>query len=405
MNALPAASAVGGAAVAVVVVHDGSPGWQLARVVGAAALTMVVVLVTARAEDRWRGRVAVGFGAVLAATGAGLLPHAVKSAGTVEVLAGPVALVAGLVLVVGGTVAATTGRQLARRLGAAGVSLVIVGMTALIVAPAVMATNAPRPELRATPHDRGLVYEDVAVTTPDDVDLAGWYIPSKNRAAVVLLHGAGSTRSSVLDEVAVLAHHDFGVLMIDARGHGESEGQSMDFGWHGDTDVPAATAFLADRPEVDADRIGLVGLSMGGEEAIGASGLDTRIAAVVAEGATARNAADEAWLSEEFGVRGAFQEQLERLQDRLIDFLTSASVPIAGRAAVEASDAQYLLITAGKVSDEGHAAAHMATGAPDRVQIWTVAGAGHTAGLATAPEEWEERVVSFLSDALLGSKP
>ena len=55
--------------------------------------------------------------------------------------------------------------------------------------------------------------------------LAGWYAPSRNGAAVVLLHGAGSTRSNVLDEAVVLAEHGYGVLMLDARGHGESAGR------------------------------------------------------------------------------------------------------------------------------------------------------------------------------------
>ena len=224
------------------------------------------------------------------------------------------------------------------------------------------------------------------MTTDDGVRLAGWYLPSTNRAAVVLLHGAGSTRSDVLDEAAVLARHGFGVLMIDARGHGDSAGRAMDFGWHGDADIAAATGYLAERPDVDRQRIGVVGMSMGGEEAIGATATNALIRAVVAEGATARNAADEAWLSDRFGVRGLVQEQLERLQDMATDALTHASVPTSMRDAVETSrDTRYLLITAGTVADEGHAAAYIAGGAPDRVQIWTVPDGDHTDGLDTRP--------------------
>jgi pimeloyl-ACP methyl ester carboxylesterase len=219
---------------------------------------------------------------------------------------------------------------------------------------------------------------------------------------VVLLHGAGSTRSDVLDEAAVLAAAGFGVVMIDARGHGESGGRAMDFGWYGDADIAAATAYLATRPDVDRDRIGVVGLSMGGEEALGATGSDELIRAVVAEGATARSAADEAWLSDVYGFRGVLQEQLERVQDWVTDPLTSASPPASMRSAVESSQGtRYLLITAGGVADEGHAARYIGAGAPDRVETWTVDAAGHTAGLATAPEEWTARVTRFLSDALL----
>ena len=110
----------------------------------------------------------------------------------------------------------------------------------------------------------------------------------RNHAAVVLLHGAGSTRSSVLDHAVVLANHGYGVLLFDARGHGRSGGRAMDFGWYGDKDVTAAVSFLQTRPDVDDDLIAAVGLSMGGEEAIGAAASDRRIRAVVAEGATHR---------------------------------------------------------------------------------------------------------------------
>ena len=68
------------------------------------------------------------------------------------------------------------------------------------------ASFAPRPALGGqTPADLGLAYRDVTFPSSDGVTLAGWYIPSRNGAAVVLLHGAGSTRSGVLDQAAVLA--------------------------------------------------------------------------------------------------------------------------------------------------------------------------------------------------------
>jgi dienelactone hydrolase len=331
----------------------------------------------------------------------GFVPHLVKG-GPLPVRVATIALgVAGLVLTIGGTVVATRGRGAWRRLGAASLVLAATGVVVLVVSPPVAATNVPRPGIAATPAGVGLDHEEVTVRTRDGVALAAWYVPSTNRSAVVLLHGAGSTRSNVLDEAAVLARAGFGVLLLDARGHGESGGRAMDFGWYGDLDVEAATAYLATRSDVDDDRIGAVGLSMGGEQALGASGSNPLLRAVVAEGATARQAADEAWLSDEYGVRGLVQERLEQVQDVVTDLLTSAGPPTPIREAVAASGrTRYLLITAGTVTDEGNAAVHVAAGAPDRVEVWTVPGAGHTGGLATAPEEWADRVTGFLTAAL-----
>lgn len=59
-----------------------------------------------------------------------------------------------------------------------------------------------------------------------------------------------------------------------------------------------------------------------------------------------------------------------------------------------------LLITAGDVADEQHAAAVIRSAAPERVGVWNVVDAGHTDGYDTAPAEWEAHVVDFLDEHL-----
>ena len=216
------------------------------------------------------------------------------------------------------------------------IRLVIVGVAcgavALVGRMAVYATNVPRPALgSATPASRGLHYVDATFVTSDHVTLSGWYIPSRNRAAVVLLHGASSTRSNLLPQADVLARAGYGVLLFDARGHGRSDGRPMDFGWHGDSDIGGAVSYLQHRPDVDARRIGAVRMSMGGEEAIGAMTHDSRIRATVAEGATNRVFADRAWYADEYGFRGRVQLGVEWLTYRLTDLLTAAEPPVSLR--------------------------------------------------------------------------
>ncbi len=111
-----------------------------------------------------------------------------------------------------------------------------------------------------TPADLALAYEEVTLRTADGVDLAGWWVPSHHGAAVVVRHGAGSTCTAALDQGGVLGRAGHGVLLVDARGHGQSEGSGMDLGWWGERDTAAAVGFLLAQPGVAPDRIGLLGL-------------------------------------------------------------------------------------------------------------------------------------------------
>jgi pimeloyl-ACP methyl ester carboxylesterase len=269
------------------------------------------------------------------------------------------------------------------------------------IAWAVMLTVVPRTEVGdATPADRGMSYRDVTFSTSDGVRLSGWLVPTRNSAVVVALPGAGSNRSAVLAQAAVLARHGFGVLLLDPRGQGDSGGTGMDVGWWAERDVPAAVDFLVRQPGVDPARIAVLGLSMGGESAIGAAGTDMRIAGVVAEGATSRTAEDkDGWLPG--GVLGAAQRGIDTLTYGLAELLTSAPRPRTLHDAVAATDeTRFLLVTAGEMPDEARAATWIRGAAPDRVSVWEVPGAGHVRGLSTRPAEWEQRVVGFLDDAL-----
>ncbi len=402
LGRLEIASCITGLALATLVGIDGSPGWQLARFLVVAVFTAALVALQLWAPTRWRGLISALAGMPVFAIALGFGPHLLKGGSVFVAVASTALAAASGALIIGGTLVATGGRRRVWRVATGAAVLVATALVLLVVGPAIAVTNMPRAAIGATPESVGLGYERVSLSTRDGVTLAAWYVRGSTRAAVVLLHGATSTRSDVLDEAAVLAHAGFGVLLVDARGHGESGGRAMDFGWHGDADIAAATAYLSTRTDVDADRIGVLGLSMGGEEAIGASGSDALIRAVVAEGATARSAGDERWLSDVYGWRGLVQEQMERVQDWLIDPLTTASPPASMRSSVRASQGtRYLLIVAGNVPDEGHAARFIAGGAPDRVETWTVDGAGHTEGLQTAHDEWVRRVTTFLEGVLL----
>lgn len=81
-------------------------------------------------------------------------------------------------------------------------------------------------------------------------------------------------------------------MLFDRRGEGESEGDPNLFGWQGERDIHAAVVFLQSRPDVDPERIGGIGLSVGGEMMIEAAESDA-LKAIVSESGSGRSVRDE----------------------------------------------------------------------------------------------------------------
>lgn len=108
-----------------------------------------------------------------------------------------------------------------------------------------------RDPITESPADDGLAYESLSLTSSDGLHLAGWYIPSTNRATVIVVHGYKGDRSGMLPQAQILAAHGYGVLLIDLRAHGQSEGEMISFGKYEVRDVEAAYQYLLTRPEID----------------------------------------------------------------------------------------------------------------------------------------------------------
>lgn len=144
----------------------------------------------------------------------------------------------------------------------------------------------PRRPLAMTLEAAGLPGVEAVTFGARGQSLSGWYAPSRNRRAVMLVHGAGGDRTSLLPTARGLSRQGFGVLLFDLPGHGESEG-AIRWSEPEKTAVRDAVAFLAARPDVGPAAIGALGFSMGGYVLAQAAAADTRISAVVLAGTPA----------------------------------------------------------------------------------------------------------------------
>ncbi len=146
-----------------------------------------------------------------------------------------------------------------------------------------------------TPADFGAAFEEVTLIGSDGVTLSGWYVPSQNGAAVILLHGFRGQRKHMLPIAEMLHRAGYGVLLYDLRGHGESSGDQIVLGWPDVADVETAVFFLQSRSDVDPNRLGIVGWSLGGQIALRAAAENDAIRAVLADGPADARAKDWAW--------------------------------------------------------------------------------------------------------------
>jgi pimeloyl-ACP methyl ester carboxylesterase len=226
--------------------------------------------------------------------------------------------------------------------------------------------------------------------------IRGWLIPGRKGAgAVALMHGFRGDRTQLINRAPFLHRAGYTVLAFDFQAHGESAGELITVGYLESRDAQAAIAFL--KREAPGEKIGVIGLSMGGAASILASPpLD--VSAMVLELVYP-------------DIRGATANRLERYLGRwsrgLAPLLTM-QIPL--RAGIDASVLRPVghvgAIKAPKLFIAGARDRHTklfesqqlfdAAGGPK--ELWVV-DAAHEDVHRVAPEEYERRVLAFFGTA------
>lgn len=109
----------------------------------------------------------------------------------------------------------------------------------------------------------------------------------QRRPAIIVMHGFGANKQAgnVATPASMYADWGYVALRFDMRGCGESEGEpGRVLCLDQVEDTRNALTYLANRPEVIADRIALSGTSFGGAVAVYTAGVDPRAAAVISAG-------------------------------------------------------------------------------------------------------------------------
>jgi dienelactone hydrolase len=134
----------------------------------------------------------------------------------------------------------------------------------------------------------------------DGATIRGWFLPGRERAAVVLVHGSGGNRVDVLAEMTILAKSGFSLLAFDWPGQGDSGGL-VTWGEPERASLRRALDWLATRPEVDPARMGAFGFSLGGTVLVQVAATDMRVRAVAVAGTPGNLMEHARWENRKYG--------------------------------------------------------------------------------------------------------
>jgi fermentation-respiration switch protein FrsA (DUF1100 family) len=242
----------------------------------------------------------------------------------------------------------------------------------------------------------------INLKTSDGLQLAGWYLPPRNGATIILQHGYHTNSEEMLPIAEMLERHGYGLLLFDFRAHGRSEGETVTFGLHEVKDTQAALTFLRNQPEVHPDKIGLLGVSMGGAVGILASAKLEGIRAVAVEGVFAK-------LEDEVSIGIQAQTPLPAIPFASIFMFFAEQghdYKISGIAPVEKIDQispRPILILQGGADERipANSGQRLFAAAGEPKEYWYEPKIAHAKFSTSVPLKYEKRIVAFFDQYLL----
>jgi uncharacterized protein len=355
-----------------------------------------------RLRGMWRGATALCFGVLGIVAGADAVYYTRELGASADAITGLLAIPGGLMLLGLGVATLWRARRVEGHRGRRYARRALLGLAAVIAAFAVLypiswgyfSTHLARAVVPA--NHLGVDHEDVKFTTSDGLELEGWYVPSRNGAAVIAFPG----RKGRQQQARMLARHGYGVLLFDRRGEGASEGDPNGYGWGGAEDIKAAVTFLERRPDVDPGRIGGIGLSVGGELMLEAAAETGALKAVVSEGAGARMYSEE--LDKELsGLDRALLVAPTAIKNASLAVFSNHAPPQHLEDLVGKIAPRPLLLIAAPNSPNGEELnRRYFEAAREPKALWEIPESRHVGGLDARPLQYERRVVGFFDEAL-----
>jgi fermentation-respiration switch protein FrsA (DUF1100 family) len=250
----------------------------------------------------------------------------------------------------------------------------------------------------------GLRPQPVRFHSSTGINLVGRWFAGTNRSTIVLANGYGDTQDQMLPIADFLHRAGFNILTYNMRARAGSGGEYVTLGVYEQKDLISALDYLCARRDVDPQRIGALGMSMGGAVVILAAAQDQRIKAVV----------DDCGFSDAPSVIAASFEHFIHLP--AFPFAPVTIWISDARAGIDVDSVRPMDVIAHisprpvfiihglddfivPVDNSERNFAH----AREPKQLWLVPGAKHGKSHSVAKAEYEQRVTAFFEKALHGA--
>jgi fermentation-respiration switch protein FrsA (DUF1100 family) len=255
-----------------------------------------------------------------------------------------------------------------------------------------------RVPLRASPAQFGLAYKPVSFVTRDGLEIKAWYIPGWRPVAVILVHGINANREAMFPTAVLLAEAGYPLLLLDLRGHGESDGDRVTYGYYEALDVQAAVEYLANQPQIRG--IAALGTSMGGAPVVRAASLEPRLQAIIVQSSYSNlpDAIDDAYDQWSIFPRWPFAMLFTRLGELYLGLLAEQ---VDLRQDLRRMEPRPLLIIHGR-HDQLFPVRHakeMYEAASEPKTLWIIEDIGHQDPVKTHQEAYRDHLSSFLMQA------
>jgi uncharacterized protein len=276
----------------------------------------------------------------------------------------------------------------------ASVCLMAIAFPALIAAGGCLPRPGPAIPKFALPWGHEVILEH-----DDGTTLRAWFRNGRpGGGAVLILHGLGADHRDMIPRALALTEAGYATLLLDFRGHGRSTESETTWGLRESEDASAALAWL--RESSPDERVGVIGVSMGGAAALLGSA-PLKADAIVLE--SVYPTLDDAirnrmatWL----GPIGALAAPLFKHVVASVRGVSLAALRPIDRI----EDVTVPLLVAAGTHDPytpiGEARALFERAPKGRKQFWSVKGAGHHDLYLSAPSEYLGVVGGFLANAL-----